>query len=259
MNSRPLEANTALLPHQLAQVPVLGVALDGQALPFAERLEAEFFDPALTDVVDDEGVVRYEVWTASDAGGVFVAGTTTLIAPISQGGFCAPNLAAWADLALATPLDGSPTSAVSWAVNPEGGPVLIAIDDSVRSLAGLPRFELGPAWPAVIEALRPFDRAGALRGFLLASGGERRDGLKGGYGPAVCFSARRLVELASAFAEVPADAVRRLEAPLAALARYEITTGEGIDASWIEGQLERTRKLVADAVATQRGVAVVIA
>ncbi|MER2562385.1 MAG: hypothetical protein ABTQ32_16790, partial [Myxococcaceae bacterium] len=158
---RPITIGAPVKAHHRAQVLALGPVLDGSELTLDERLAAEWYAPALTEVVDEQGQAAYEVWTCDvDCGAVFVAGTDTLVAPIIQGGFAAPDLAVWAALALAE----NQLSSVSWAVSEEGGPSLVQVPPGATSLKGLARFEVGPAWPVLIEAL-PDD---ALRGFLLA-------------------------------------------------------------------------------------------
>lgn len=229
-NRRTIDETTALEAHHRAQVVVLGSVLDGSTFTLEERLAAGWYEPALWDVVDGSRLPCYEVWTCNgDSGAVFIAGTTTLIAPIIQHGFAAPDLGVWASLSLA---DDQPPG-VSWAVSEEGGPSLIHVPPGLSSLSGLPRFEVGPAWPVLVEALadEPLER------FMLASGGTRRGELKGPYGPAAFFDRAEVEALAARIDRVPVDALSRLSDPFASLRRYGISPGDGIDLPWFETQL----------------------
>ncbi len=247
---RTIDATTALEAHHLAQVVALGSVLDGSELTLEERLAAGWYEPALCDVVDETGRARYEVWTCDvDCGAVFFAGTTTLIAPMVQGGFASPDLGVWAELALAQ----SPPASVSWSINPEGGPVLIAFEPGCASLSGLPRFALGPAWPAVVDALDDE----VLRRFLLASSGARTPGLKGLYGPAATFDVNEVEALEAKLRLVPLDALARLADPFESVRRYGIKPGDGIELEWFETQLMALRALLERTVGARQALAVV--
>lgn len=250
-NRRPIDEGTTLEAHHRAQVVALGSVLDGSELTLEERLAAGWYEPALCDVVDETGRARYEVWTCDvDCGAVFFAGTSTLIAPIVQGGFASPDLGVWAELALAQ----SPPASVSWSINPEGGPVIVAFEAGAQSLKGLPRFEVGAAWPALVEAVDD----DTLRRFLLASGGSRLPGLKGAYGPAATFDSTEVEALAARLSAVPVDALARLADPMERLRRYGIAPGDGVDVAWFEAQLGGLRALFTDAVRARQSLAVVV-
>lgn len=235
--ARPITLGTPVEAHHRAQVLALGPVLDGSELTLDERLAAEWYEPALTEVVDEQGRAAYEVWTCDvDCGAVFVAGTDTLIAPIIQGGFAAPDLGVWSALALS---ENQPSS-VSWAVSEEGGPTLVQVPPGATSLAGLPRFVVGPAWPVLVEAMGDEE----LTRFLLASSGARRSGLKGPYGLAAYFEPSEVGVLAGRIDRVPSDVIARLKEPFASLHRFGISEGDGIDLPWIEAQLTRVRQVL---------------
>ncbi len=235
-----------------------GPLLDGEPLTPDERFAHGWYEPALCDVVDDAGALRYEVWTCNvDCGIVFVGGTTTVVAPIIQFGFAANDLAAWLALATATPLPERVGAAtVSWAID-EGGPSLCP---HTNEMTEWPRtmLEIGPAWSVLVEALRPWDLTGALVGLVTASTGSRSETLRGAYGPAAVHDASAVCTYATLFDAVPSDAVTRLPQPLAILERLGITTGDGIDLPWIETQLAALRELVHTAAAANEGLAVVV-
>ncbi|MBL8937067.1 MAG: hypothetical protein JNM69_21090 [Archangium sp.] len=235
--ARPIVAETPVEPHHRAQVLALGPVLDGSELTLEERLAADWYEPSLCEVVDAQGRAVYEVWTCDvDCGAVFVAGTTTLVAPIVQGGFAAPDLGAWSTLALA---ENRPSS-VSWAVSSEGGPSLVQLAPGATSLSGLPRFVVGVSWPVLVEALGDE----ALTRFLLASSGTRRPELKGPYGGAAFFDRAEVKALAARIDQVPPNAIARLTDLFASLRRYGIGEGEGIDRPWFEAQLVRLRQVL---------------
>ena len=237
--ARRIEVGTPVEAHHRAQVLAMGPVLDGSELTLDERLAAGWYEPALTEVVDGLGGAVYEIWTCDvDCGAVFVAGTTTLVAPIIQGGFAAPDLKIWSALALA---ENRPAS-VSWAVSEEGGPTLVQVPPDATSLSALPRFVVGCAWPVLVEAMRDEE----LTRFLLASGGIRRPGLKGPYGLAAYFDRAQVDALAERIDRVPVDAIGRLTDPFASLHRYGMSEGDGIDVPWFEAQLTRLRQVLHD-------------
>jgi len=259
-NHRPVDASTPLAPHHAAQVLAFGSVLDGEALTPAERFAQGWYEPAICDVVDEAGLVRYEVWTSNvDCGAVFVGGTTTLVAPIIQFGFATNDLAAWLALATATPLPERVGAAtVSWAISEDGGPMLCPYTDE---LTKWPRSSLriGVAWPVLVEALRPWEATRALVGLVTARTGARSATLRGAYGNAAVHDALAVRTYAVLFEAVPRDAIARLPQPLAILERLGIAPGDGIDISWIEAQLAALRELVRTTAAANQGLAVAVA
>ena len=98
-----------LTPLEQAQLAVAGERYDGEALPAAARIpHADGDDDVMlssltvVDLHDASGEVRYVAWTyCVDAGTVFAAGTTDVLAEVIQFGLSCPDPALAAALSAA--------------------------------------------------------------------------------------------------------------------------------------------------------------